>query len=204
VSFAGLPRVNRLDLVRDFDLRGSVLGADEVIGSMASVSTTLRAVKAHYRDATAKQAQTMMVRTKRGGSGRLYDKGRESGLEAAQGHVRFEAQERSRSLRRGGVLFLSDLGSADLEAMGKDRFAWCGFDTTFSPSVELFSRVRADAELTEGQKLQLIAFYALGSEGMAVTLERNRFYRLRKLARRFGYPSESSYRLDWDEGLIAA
>jgi hypothetical protein len=204
VSFESLPRVNRLDIVRDFDVSVMGLRSAEVLSSVAQVPVTLRATKAHYRDPTEKQAQTVMVRTKRGGAGRLYDKAAESGLESASNVVRFEAQERTRPLRAAGLLFLSDLYSVDLDGLGRDRMSWCGFAEAFSPLASLFHRVWSDETLTEGQRLQLAGFYAMGGSGLGITLQRSRLYRLRRLAERFGYPSESSFRLDWDQGLVAA
>ena len=204
VEWDGPPRINRLDVVRDFETGAGALGPAEVIASMGAVPVTLAATKAHYRDATAHQAQTFMVRTKRSGGGRLYDKGRESNIEEAAGIVRFEAEERKAGLRKGGVLFLSDLKSADLVSIGRCRFEWCGFHREFSPAEALIARVWADPDMTEGAKLQLTGFYSLRSLGVGLALERSRDYRLRKLAERFGYPSEASWRLDWEEGLVAA
>ena len=118
--------------------------------------------------------------------------------------VRFEAQERKAGLRRGGVLFLSDLLAADLELVGRRRFEWCGFDQPFAPGAVLLSKVWADDELTEGQKLQLAGFYSLRSLGVGVALEKSRHWRLRRLAERYGYPGDQEWRLDYDEGLVAA
>jgi hypothetical protein len=205
VRFEEAPRVNRLDVVRDFEVGSGPISPSEVIASMSAVPVTLRATKAHYRDSSEHQAQTYMVRTKRTGAGRLYDKGRESGVAAAEGFVRFEAQERVQALRRGGVLFFSDLLDADTSALARARFRWCGFDREFSTAPALLERVWADEELTEGQKLQLSGFYSLRSLGVGVTLERHRHYRMRKLAERFGYPSDAgAFRLDFDHGLVAA
>jgi hypothetical protein len=205
VRFEEAPRVNRLDVVRDFPTGSGPLSPSEVISSMSAVPVTLRAVKAHYRDPSDHQAQTYYVRTKRSGGGRLYDKGRESGLAGAEGVVRFEAQERARSLRKSGVLLFSELLDAPTSAIARARFKWCGFDQPFSSSPALLERVWSDDTLTEGQKLQLSGFYALRSLGVGVALDRTRHYRMRRLAERFGYPSDAgAFRLDFEAGLVAA
>lgn len=205
VGFTEPARLSRLDVVRDFDLGSGGLGPGEVISGMGAVPVTLRAVKAHYRDPTEHQAQTLMVRTKRNGAGRLYDKGRESGLVEASGVLRFEAQERARSLSAAGFRRLDDLdGDPVVLDLGRSRFGWCGFDREFHPSAAILSRVWADPDLTEGQRLQLTGFYALRSAGIGVPIERRRLYRLRHLAERFGYPAETAYRLDFDSARLVA
>ena len=194
------PRVNRLDVVRDFEV-GAGLDAGLVIGALSTIPVKGRKTKAHYRDPSRRDAQTLHVRTKRSGMGRLYDKGRESGRPELEGVVRFEAQERRRSLNG---IELAALGEGTVERLGRRRFEWCGFDHRTSTLRGVIDRAMMLDDVGEGTRLQLVGYAALLDAGFGGRLERTRDYRLRRLLEDVGVPAPVDLVLDWDEGLIAA
>ncbi len=194
-------RVNRLDVVRDFVLEEGAVGT--VLGGLSRVPVMGRKIKAAYADASRGHAETVMVRTKTAGAGRLYDKAKES-PGVAPGVVRFEAEERKRSLRAVGISTVTDLEDYRIERLARSRFEWCGFDAEFSGWDILLEKVMGDEELTEGQRIGLVGWYSLNAAGYSVDINRNRSYRFRRLASRYGLPAESEWRLDFDLGLVAA
>jgi len=203
VEFDGDLRVNRLDVVRDFDL-GSLSVVGSVLDGIAKAPIIGRKVKARYRDAARSGSDTVTVRTKGAGLGRLYDKAAESRGAAPDGVLRFEAQERKASLRAAGVILLDDLRVEALEVLGRDRFTWCGFGVEFDGFDALVGRVMGDRSIPEGMRVQLVGWYTLAATGRVLGLDRTRDYRLRRLASRFGIPAGSRWRLDLAEGLMAA
>lgn len=203
VEFDGDLRVNRLDVVRDFDL-GSGIALGTVLDGLSAAPVVGRKVKARYRDAANEGAETLQVRTRTAGMGRLYDKHRETRGAVAPGILRFEAEERKRGLRAAGVESVRDLEPTILERLGAKRFEWCGFGVEFDSWDSLVARILAADDLTDGTKLRVIGWYSIARTGRGVGLERTLDYRMRKFAGRFGLPSSSRWRLDLDEGLLAA
>ena len=138
------------------------------------------------------------MRTKTGGMGRLYDKGRESGREDLAHVVRFEGQERRRTL---GGLALGALTDNVVDLFGRQRFKWCGFDLPVSTMRGLVLSAMDLEDLGEGMRLQLVGYATLLEHGFAGRLEKNRDYRLRKLLERVGLPAPVTFKLDIDAGL---
>jgi len=196
-------RVNRVDVVRDFRTESGA-GPSDLIGGLAETPIMGQKSKAHFQDPSLHHARTLYVKTKRAGSGRMYDKFAESKLEEAKGVLRFEAQERVRSIRGAGAITFGDLTAPVLDTLGRSRFAWCGFDVPVSGWDQWLLMTLGNEEITDGTKLQLIGFASLRRSGFDPLMERTRSYRLRKLLMDNGVPAKTEVRLDYDEGLIAA
>jgi len=208
VQFDNEPmRVTRLDVVRDFEL-GDQLAVHDLLVSHSAVPVKGRKVKANYRDASENHAATIHVKTRFSGSGRLYDKRGESGELAANGILRFEAQERKSTLGRLGLELLGSLDVETAHIAGRRRFGWCGFDAQLVNRAELVEGIMLDKESRRwfATRLQLVGLVALmESNGAAPTApDRKQDYRLRKALAEYGYPSTRTMRLDYDTGLIAA
>ena len=118
-----------------------------------------------------------------------------------EGVVRFEAQERRRSLNG---IELAALGEGTVERLGRRRFEWCGFDHRTSTLRGVIDRAMTLDDVGEGTRLQLVGYAALLDAGFGGRLERTRDYRLRRLLEDVGVPAPVDLVLDWDEGLIAA
>ena len=210
-------RVNRLDVVRDFDV-GDPQTVGELLVAHASVPVDGRKAKAAFEDASRGHARTVAVRTRFSGSGRLYDKAKESREAlAARGVLRFEAMERKRSLARAGAELLGDLDSAVLAALGRQRFEWCGFDRPVVTWERFRDRVLGDDRRRWSTKLQLLGYAELmRSEGaVPAAPDRKADWRIRSRLREYGYAvgaGEAAFldrfrgaaRLDYSEGLVAA
>jgi hypothetical protein len=199
-EFDGSMRLNRLDVVRDFDLGAR---GDEVLRSVGSMVHGGRAVRAVYRDPTSNHALTVWARTKRAGGGRLYDKGYESGVEAAQGVIRFEGQERVATLRRSGIEGFQSLAVEDLDEIARRRWEWCRFGDRVLPVDVVVARIWQEQTWRVDTRLKLIGWVASGRPRLSA---RNTEWRYRSRLAQIGQPAAvgEGWRLDFDEGLIAA
>jgi hypothetical protein len=200
VTFADGPRVNRLDVVRDLPVGDRVTSVLSTVGSFTAGGRATRAV---YRDPTARGALTVWTRTKRAGSGRLYDKGGESGLSKAEGFARFEGQERVNSLRREGVETLRSLDQARADRLLADRWMWCGYGERVVPRETMVAQLMAAEGMRWDTKLKLAGWVAAGFPSLP---NRQTEWRYRNRLRAFGQVTEDStaWRLDLDRGLVAA
>ena len=201
VTWTEEARVNRLDVVSDIRVGDAV---EDVLRTVGAMTVGGRAVRAVYRDATVNRAMTVWAKTKRSGSGRLYDKGAESKVEAARGVVRFEAQERKNTLGVVGVKGLSDLDEKRAERLLRDRWDWCGFGEQVVPREELLSRIlSAENGWRLDTRLKLAGWVAAGFPQL---LNRSSEWRYRQRLAQFGQPGdgEVGWRLDLIEGLVMA
>lgn len=201
VAWDEAPRVNRLDVVRDFEVGGRV---QEVLAGVGGMRQGGRCTRAVYRDPSASHAMTVWARTKRMGGGRLYDKLAESGCAEAAGVVRFEAQERALSLRRVGVETLSALADTEAEAALARRWAWCGFGDRVLPVDRLVLAVMAREDWRLDTRFKLVGWVTAGYPDLR---SRSTEYRYRTRLRsvgQLGTESDRGWRLDLVGGLVAA
>lgn len=205
VAFNERPRVNRVDVVRDFEVGSEVLVQAVLLG-MAAQPVDGRRTRAVWRDPSERHALSVTVRTKTAGAGRLYDKAGESGLEAAAGVVRFEAQERRGSLKLVGCESLAGLSGIGLDGLSRRRFEWCGFGRRLVPVSTVTAAILGDESLKVSTRLALVGWLSVGNAGM-LDAHRSTVWRMRQRLAQYGTATdavETPMRLDYEEGLVAA
>lgn len=204
VTFDGSePKLHRLDVVRDFLEVPNISG---VLSDLATLpGSDSRQKRALYRDPQRGAAETVSVFTRHSGGGRLYDKGAESGS-IASGVLRFEGEERTRSLLRGSAEVFSDLTDSKAEALARARWEWCRFGASLRPIDELEELIMSGpGRLSDRAALAWITRRIAEGGRVPWPSRDSRWYWAKKL-RNLGHGSvgEVVYLLDFDLGVIAA
>lgn len=204
-----LARVNRLDLVRDFQ---GVQSPTSVMDYLATAprSKTLRT--ARY-GASSGRTTSLVVGPRKAWHGMLYDKQVESGGLAPAGHLRFEVLLRSDRLEQnwavkngGKVKVVGDITETKAEGLARAAFCAVGFDTAFSNEQDLVTGVWKAPELcSDRERAMLCGLLLAESRGQVVDVDRKtrRRYLDVALANGLALPVASvAGRLDWDTGTL--
>jgi hypothetical protein len=207
------PKIVRLDLVRDFQLRAPRhLG--HLLDGLSGVKREGRTRTARFADGGRGNAQTLMVGPK-SWSSRLYDKHAETVGKAPEGRLRFEAELRQKQLSSvfakkhcGSISHVSDLEEDRLAKLRRAWFRRSGFDRCVVADPDVWT-VLLQSGLPPMEQLKLRGWLDALANGVLVDvgLERTADYRLRQLASAVGivagglHSEISSIVLDFDLGF---
>lgn len=163
------PKVTRLDLVRDFQLKDTtVLGP--VLDGLATVPRVGRVKVRRFADADRGQAQTLTVGPM-AWKATLYDKDAETGGRA-EGVLRFEARLHADQLRSeyaskngGQVGTVADFEEAKLRRLARSWFGRAGFDREVMAMDVLWRKVLG-SELSPRERATFVGWCDAVSRGM--------------------------------------
>ena len=207
-------RVNRIDLVRDFE---GVTRQMETLRAFSTVKPSGRAVSRLFQDASRGGAPTLTVGNG-ARHGTLYDKQAECRgqgetaqvISLAEGRLRFEARLRKYQLRRAGVGQVLDLEEHKLGSMRRRVFEWVGYDREVTGMAKILSHVFNHDGLSRRERLSAIGFFVATAHGQPADdiVSKNTATKYRRIADELGLILDPGgadlgialLRLDYDRG----
>lgn len=200
------PRIVRLDLVRDFQLRDPDV-LTPLLSGLAEIPRSGRMKVRRFNDGRSGRAETLRV-----GPGAwaatLYDKCAETGGLAPRGYLRSEFRLRGRQLVSqpvrnsvGALVRVSDLTVERAEGVRRMWFDRVGFGSWVGGSPDLWATLRAFG-LSDREMLYFVGWLEARRHGVMVRVSEPTDLRCRRILRSLqpGDGGRRRVRLDYDMG----